>query len=157
VALPTGRITMLFIDIEGSTPLLRGLGDLYGEVLSDQRTIIRSGSLHTVDMSWAPRVTASSSSSRLCSAQSRLQSRPTRARCVCVAARRHGACPHGSVARGVGDDERVAAAMSKLGILDLSTGRTNRAIAAFEEALAIDTRNGDRWAIAVDRTTSALR
>jgi Tfp pilus assembly protein PilF len=57
----------------------------------------------------------------------------------------------------VGDDERVAAAMSKLGILDLSTGRTNRAIAAFEEALAIDTRNGDRWAIAVDRTTSALR
>jgi len=39
--LPAGRITMLFSDIEGSTRLLRGLGDRYGEVLSDHRAIIR--------------------------------------------------------------------------------------------------------------------
>ena len=33
---------MLFSDIEGSTRLLRSLGDLYGAVLSDQRSIIRA-------------------------------------------------------------------------------------------------------------------
>jgi predicted ATPase len=33
---------MLFTDIEGSTRLLRSLGDRYREVLSDQRTIIRA-------------------------------------------------------------------------------------------------------------------
>ena len=33
---------MLFTDIEGSTRLLRDLGERYGEVLSDHRTIIRA-------------------------------------------------------------------------------------------------------------------
>ncbi len=33
---------MLFSDIEGSTRLLRSLGDRYGQVLSAQRTIIRA-------------------------------------------------------------------------------------------------------------------
>jgi predicted ATPase len=42
VALPAGRITMLFSDIEGSTRLLLGLGDRYTRVLSDQRAIIRA-------------------------------------------------------------------------------------------------------------------
>jgi len=41
-ALPTGTVTLLFTDIEGSTLLLRRLGERYGEVLSQQRAILRS-------------------------------------------------------------------------------------------------------------------
>ncbi len=40
--LPTGTITMLFSDIEGSTKLLSRLGDKYGEALSAQRAMLRS-------------------------------------------------------------------------------------------------------------------
>jgi predicted ATPase/class 3 adenylate cyclase len=40
--LPTGTITMLFSDIEGSTKLLSRLGDQYGEALSAQRVMLRS-------------------------------------------------------------------------------------------------------------------
>ena len=40
--LPTGTITMLFSDIEGSTMLLSGLGDQYGEALSAQRALLRA-------------------------------------------------------------------------------------------------------------------
>jgi predicted ATPase/class 3 adenylate cyclase/DNA-binding CsgD family transcriptional regulator len=40
--LPTGTITMLFSDIEGSTVLLRDLGDRYGEALSAQRALLRA-------------------------------------------------------------------------------------------------------------------
>jgi predicted ATPase/class 3 adenylate cyclase len=39
--LPTGTITMLFSDIEGSTKLLSRLGDQYGEALSAQRAMLR--------------------------------------------------------------------------------------------------------------------
>jgi len=40
--LPTGTVTMLFTDIEGSTALLSRLGDRYGEALSTQRRIVRT-------------------------------------------------------------------------------------------------------------------
>lgn len=40
--LPTGTVTLLFSDIEGSTSLLSGLGDRWGEALSDQRRILRA-------------------------------------------------------------------------------------------------------------------
>ncbi|HZA27745.1 MAG TPA: adenylate/guanylate cyclase domain-containing protein, partial [Actinomycetota bacterium] len=40
--LPTGTVTFVFTDIEGSTLLLRQLGDLYAEVLRDHGQIIRS-------------------------------------------------------------------------------------------------------------------
>ncbi len=40
--LPTGTLTLLFSDIEGSTSLLSRLGDRYAEVLSAQRTILRA-------------------------------------------------------------------------------------------------------------------
>ncbi len=40
--LPTGTLTMLFSDIEGSTVLVRRLGDRYGETLSAQRTLLRA-------------------------------------------------------------------------------------------------------------------
>ena len=40
--LPTGTVTMLFSDIEGSTLLLRRLGDRYGEALSAHRALLRA-------------------------------------------------------------------------------------------------------------------
>ena len=40
--LPTGTLTLLFSDIEGSTLLLSRLGDRYGDVLSAQRNIMRT-------------------------------------------------------------------------------------------------------------------
>jgi len=41
VTLPGGTVTFLFTDIEGSTRLLQELGDDYGQVLADQRRILR--------------------------------------------------------------------------------------------------------------------
>ena len=40
--LPTGTVTMLFSDIEGSTTLLSRLGDRYAEALSAQRALLRT-------------------------------------------------------------------------------------------------------------------
>jgi predicted ATPase/class 3 adenylate cyclase len=40
--LPTGTVTMLFSDIEGSTALLGRLGDRYGEALAAQRAVMRA-------------------------------------------------------------------------------------------------------------------
>jgi class 3 adenylate cyclase len=40
-ALPSGTVTFLFTDVEGSTELLRRLGDGYATVLSEQRRILR--------------------------------------------------------------------------------------------------------------------
>lgn len=40
--LPTGTITLLFTDIEGSTRLLQQLGRRYGEVLSECRAVLRA-------------------------------------------------------------------------------------------------------------------
>jgi class 3 adenylate cyclase len=40
-ALPSGTVTFLFTDIEGSTELLRRLGDDYGTVLSEERRVLR--------------------------------------------------------------------------------------------------------------------
>src|SRR5215475_12925426 len=40
-ALPSGLVTLLMTDIEGSTALLRRLGDAYGTLLNDARAIIR--------------------------------------------------------------------------------------------------------------------
>ena len=42
MGLPTGRLTLLFTDIEGSTRLLERLGDRYAGVLGDHDDIIRS-------------------------------------------------------------------------------------------------------------------
>lgn len=40
--LPTGTVTFVFTDIEGSTRLLRSLGDRYAEVLSECRRLLRT-------------------------------------------------------------------------------------------------------------------
>ena len=40
-ALPTGTVTFLFTDIEGSTRLLQDLGDRYGEVRDAHAAILR--------------------------------------------------------------------------------------------------------------------
>jgi class 3 adenylate cyclase len=39
--LPAGTVTFLFTDIEGSTQLVRQLGDSYGDVLNEHRRILR--------------------------------------------------------------------------------------------------------------------
>jgi len=41
VNLPSGTVTFLFSDIEGSTRLLQQLGDRYGDVVRDHRRIVR--------------------------------------------------------------------------------------------------------------------
>jgi class 3 adenylate cyclase len=41
-ALPTGFVTLLMTDIEGSTVLLRRLGDRYGALLNDVRGVLRA-------------------------------------------------------------------------------------------------------------------
>jgi DNA-binding NarL/FixJ family response regulator/class 3 adenylate cyclase len=40
-SLPTGTVTLLFTDLEGSTGLIRQLGDRYGAVLGDHRRLLR--------------------------------------------------------------------------------------------------------------------
>jgi class 3 adenylate cyclase len=40
-SLPSGTVTFLFTDIEGSTELLRKLGDAYGSLLGEERRILR--------------------------------------------------------------------------------------------------------------------
>lgn len=40
-ALPSGTVTFVFTDIEGSTALLKRLGSGYGEVLAAHRRIVR--------------------------------------------------------------------------------------------------------------------
>ena len=40
--LPTGTLTLLFSDVEGSTALLNRLGEQYGQALSAQRTLLRA-------------------------------------------------------------------------------------------------------------------
>jgi class 3 adenylate cyclase len=44
-ALPTGFVTLLMTDIEGSTTLLQRLGDRYGRLLNDVRAILRTAVL----------------------------------------------------------------------------------------------------------------
>src|SRR5580765_1727580 len=39
--LPSGTVTFVFTDIEGSTALLKRLGDRYGELLAEHRRIVR--------------------------------------------------------------------------------------------------------------------
>ncbi len=41
IQFPSGTVTMLFTDIEGSTRLLKQLGDRYGELLADHRRLLR--------------------------------------------------------------------------------------------------------------------
>ena len=40
--LPTGTVTFLYSDIEGSTSLLQHLGDRYADVLADHRQLLRA-------------------------------------------------------------------------------------------------------------------
>jgi class 3 adenylate cyclase len=40
--LPTGTVTLLFTDVEGSTRLLRELGDAYGAALAEHRRLLRA-------------------------------------------------------------------------------------------------------------------
>jgi class 3 adenylate cyclase len=44
--LPTGLVTFLFTDIEGSTRLLQQLGSRYGEALAQERSLLRPTFTH---------------------------------------------------------------------------------------------------------------
>ena len=39
--LPSGTVTLVFTDIEGSTRLLRELGERYADVLAEHRRVVR--------------------------------------------------------------------------------------------------------------------
>lgn len=41
--LPSGTVTFLFTDIEGSTRILKQLGDGYADLLTDRRSTLRMG------------------------------------------------------------------------------------------------------------------
>ncbi len=45
VELPDGFVTMLLTDVEGSTALLRRLGDRYGDLLNDLRSMLRDAAV----------------------------------------------------------------------------------------------------------------
>lgn len=47
VQLPTGFVTMLMTDVEGSTALVQRLGDRYAELINDVRAILRDAALET--------------------------------------------------------------------------------------------------------------
>ena len=61
--LPAGEVTLLFTDIEGSTSLLRELGDAYADALAEHHRIVRGRSPPTTGRRWTPRATPSSSPS----------------------------------------------------------------------------------------------
>ena len=46
--LPSGTVTFLFTDIEGSTRLLTQLGDRYGDVLADCQRLLRAASFQVI-------------------------------------------------------------------------------------------------------------
>ena len=69
---PTGTVTFLMTDIEGSTLLLRELGEDYAAVLKDVRAIIRTRS----DAVAVARSTRTATSTSRCSSTPRRRSRP---------------------------------------------------------------------------------
>jgi class 3 adenylate cyclase len=58
--LPTGVLTLLFSDIEGSTRLLERLGDDYSDVLDEHRRIVRRAITEHDGARSTPRATGSS-------------------------------------------------------------------------------------------------
>ena len=63
--LPTGTVTFLFTDVEGSTKLLHELGDeAYEEALAEHRRVIREAALAEAASRSTPREMPSSSPSR---------------------------------------------------------------------------------------------
>ena len=85
--LPTGTVTFLFTDIEGSTRLLQELGDGYADVLAEHHRALRDAWRRTTGSRSTRRATRSSSPSR--ARPTPWRPPPTRnarlrlARCVC--------------------------------------------------------------------------
>ena len=76
--LPSGLVTFMFTDIEGSTRLARMLGDSYGTVLGAHRSCVaRCAESTSAASSSSPRVTPSSSPSATPRRPSRPASRPS--------------------------------------------------------------------------------
>jgi class 3 adenylate cyclase len=81
--LPSGLVTFMFTDIEGSTRLARMLGDDYGSVLGAHRGVVRAALSDSAVSSFSLRVTLSSW----------LSGTRGSALAACVAAQRAD-CPH---------------------------------------------------------------
>src|SRR5215216_4244847 len=64
-AQPSGTITFLFTDIEGSTRLLDKMGDQYAVALSEHHEILRTAIQNGMGMKWTHRATRSLSLSRV--------------------------------------------------------------------------------------------
>ena len=62
--LPTGTVTLLFTDIEGSTRLLQQQGEHYGTLLDKYRDLLRTIVQAHGGHEWIPKATASSWSFR---------------------------------------------------------------------------------------------
>jgi class 3 adenylate cyclase len=62
--LPSGTVTFLFSDVEGSTRLLTRLPSRYAEVLAEHQRLLRAAFESTTVARSTPRVTRSSSRSR---------------------------------------------------------------------------------------------
>ena len=87
--LPTGTVTLLFTDIEGSTHLLQQLGERYADVLAECRHLLRDAFQHwngyEVDTQGDAFFVAFA---RASDAVSAAVDGPTRARYPCLAERR---------------------------------------------------------------------
>ena len=91
VDLPVGVVTLLFSDIEGSTRLLRALGEVYEEVLGDHHRLLRNASSSTAVWRSTPMAMRSWSRSRIRVRRSRRQS-PVSARCGQTLGREGASC-----------------------------------------------------------------
>ena len=60
--LPTGVVTLLFTDVEGSTKLLHELGDAYADALHEHRRLLRDAPVAPSDGNGADRPRATSDS-----------------------------------------------------------------------------------------------
>jgi class 3 adenylate cyclase len=82
--LPSGTVTFLFSDVEGSTRLLREHGERYAELLSEHRVVLRDAFARHGGVEVDTQATRSSSPSR--ARRTRSQPRPRR-RPSCARAR----------------------------------------------------------------------
>ena len=77
--LPTGTVTFIFTDVEGSTKLLHELGaEAYDEALVEHRRVLREAFAATAASRWTRRATPSSTRSPLRPARCRLQAKGNR-------------------------------------------------------------------------------
>ena len=105
--LPSGTVTFVFTDVEGSTSLLNELGAAaYADALAEHRHVIREAVLDTAVSRWTRRETPSSSRSRL----RRALSPPRRSSPERLAATARSACGSASIRERLSSATRAMSA-----------------------------------------------